>query len=315
MVVREASRRLVGRRRCLAALLLGLTLTGAGCGLRPAPAGGSAPKESAAPMTPSPSPPASSEDAPMHPVDAAPLDPKQNHPSEKVSAKRSTLALHHLRLKPGARLVRTYGIRKQANDVLLLGDRQAALQSAHRGYFFEAVSTAEAACELFLLAYPGAVVVRDEAALARVRQAVEAKGWTKETMPVPSPAWFGIAADARPGGGFRVRALLIRHSAYGDLGLREVVAVDGVVMPDGRVGARETVCVKAPESPHGVPPTWKQPLPLGPADYNRVLRAATAGASEVADPVTVTEERLSVPCPAEVPARWFQNDYERWPQR
>jgi len=250
----------------------------------------------------------------MRPIVLAPLDPQENHPTDQVAAKRSTLALRHLHAKPGVGLFRTYGIRKQPHDVLLLGDRQAELQSAQRGYFFESVQTAEAARELFLLAYPRAVVLRDEEAFSRVRKTLEAAGWTKEQLPVPSPPWTGIAAEAGPDHGFRVRALLLRHAAYGDLGLRQVVAVEGVVGRDNRVGARETVCVTAPESPYGVPPTWKQPLPLGPTAYTRLLRDTTAGLDEVPDPVTVTDERARIPCPANLSVRWYQSDYDRWPK-
>jgi len=247
----------------------------------------------------------------------AQFDPKRNHYSATISAKQCGFPLKYLKLKPGATVYRAVGQRHEMYDILLMGDRQAEFTSVDRGFFFEPIDSAEKAGELIEIGYPGAVVIKTDDQYRAIVEALKRKGWQPgKHINVEEPPSFGVTVTAEPQLGYRVRALMIDHMDYYDLGLRNVMYREFAVASDGRIGiVRETNCIMAPETPYGAPPGWTQPLPLGPKGYNETLASVlTADGSEPIPRVTVTDTRATIKCAADAQADWFVNDYQDWPE-
>ncbi len=241
------------------------------------------------------------------------FNPKKNHPTETMTVKASALSLKHLKLKSGAKLYRAVGGKNETYNILLMGDSQAELSGADRGYFFEPTDSENKAAELIEVGYPGGVVVETAEQYQAIVKALKAKGWKSgKDIAVDEPSSYGVSVTPAPPLGYRVAALVIPYAHYYDLKLRSVMYCEFNVASDGRIGVeKELECIVAPEPETSAPPGWVQPLPLDPGPYNEVVRSVlTPRGSREIPKVVVTEQEATIPCP-----EGHLTDYENWPRR
>jgi len=246
-----------------------------------------------------------------------PLTPKKSQPAAEIQVKECLLPLKHLKMKPGAGLYRAVGIKQEPYNILVKDGMQAELETLDRGFFFEAIDSAEKARELVEIGYPGAVVIETPAQYAASVQALKGKGWLPgKHLKNEKPPSYGVGVKPEPELGYRVSALMIDSVNYYGLGLRSLFYREFAVAPDGRLGMdKEIELVQSPQSQAGAAPGWSQPVPLEPKPYNDLLRALlTPEGSRVIPKVAVTEKKTSIKCAEGEKPEWYLGDYKDWPK-
>ena len=246
-----------------------------------------------------------------------PINPKKNHPSATIQVKECTLALKHLKTKPGVKLYRAIGGKHEPYNILLKEDWQAELGALNRGFFFDPIDSAPKAKELVEIGYPGAVIIEAPTQYTRIVQTLKAKGWQPgKHLKIEDPPSYGVSVRAEPELGYRVSALMMDHLNYLDLGLRGLRYREFVVAMDGRIGIeKEVEYVLSPESETGAPPGWTQPLPMNPKPYNDLLRSVlTPEGSRIIPKVIVTGKKASIKCAEGEKSEWYLSEYKDWPK-
>ena len=222
--------------------------------------------------------------------------PAANDPTQKIKVLKAELRTRHATLRPTVQLSKAEDVNGRVQFLLQAGTYQATLDSPDRGYFFSRIDTPAKALDFALVSYPHSVLIKTPEQYKAIVAALKKAGWTDSQL-TSEPPLPGVSVTEEPQLGYRVRAMLVGHN-YALRLLRGAMLVETTITYDGRFSEKVTRLVTPPELPYGVPAGWKQPLPIGPAEYDDLVSGTFTrdGSERLPQYVHVTKEVIEVPC-------------------